>query len=276
MQIITDSSAMYTPEEAQELGLKVIPACTVIGGRAWRDYVDMSSDEFLGRIAAGETPTSSQPSVGEMLEAYEGCDEEAIVLPIGDGLSGTYQNMCGAREMLEDGRRIHVLDTQTLGGPLWYLVQKALKMRREGSSAAEILGALRESIATSASFVIPKDFNFLRRSGRLTPVAAKLGTLLKIVPVLTQTPDRKRITLYAIRRARRKAVESLIERLREMGVNEKYLITVSHGGVKEEAAEILEELRRHFAQAAFRLFTLPPALICHGGPGCILIQTIRM
>ena len=86
----------------------------------------------------------------------------------------------------------------------------------------------------------------------------------------------KRITIHAIKRSPRKAVAALVERFRELGVNEKYLITVSHGGVKKEAAAVLEQLREQFSGAVFKLFQLPPALICHGGPGCIVVQTIML
>lgn len=276
MRIITDTSSLYTPEEGQALGLTVVPACTIIDGQVYRDHLDISSETFLERIAGGAVPTSSQPSIGEVLEVYQTSDEETLVLPIGDGLSGTYQNMEGAKNLLESQQPIHVMDTRTLGGPLWYLVQKALRLRDEGLDLESIKEALKKSIAASASFVIPQDFNFLKRSGRLTPVAAKLGTLLKIVPVLTQTQDMKRITIHTIKRSTKKAVGALVERFRELGVNENFLVTVAHGGVREEAAAVLEQLREHFSGAVFKLFQLPPALICHGGPGCIVVQTILM
>lgn len=276
MTIITDTSSLYTPEEGRAMGLTVIPSCTIIGSSVYRDHADIDPEAFLRKIKEGAAPTTTQPSIGDVLEVYQDCQEEMLVLPIGDGLSGTYQNMNSASRMLDEAKSIHVMDTKTLAGPLWYLVQKAAKLRDQGLSIDVIKEKLQSSIETSASFVIPKDFNFLKRSGRLTPIAAKLGTLLKIVPVLTQTEDMKRITLFSIKRARRKAVESLVEHLRELGVNEKYLITVSHGGVKEEAEAVLAQLKEAFAASAFKLFSLPPTLICHGGPGCIVIQTIKM
>ena len=51
------------------------------------------------------------------------------------------------------------------------------------------------------SFVIPADFEFLKRSGRLTPLAAKLGSKLRLLPVLTQTEDKKRIAPVGVRRS---------------------------------------------------------------------------
>lgn len=275
MRIIVDSPALYSPEEGRALGVTVVPACTLMGGQVYRDFEDITDEEFYAKIEQGETPTTSQPSIGDILEVYEGCDEETLVLPIGDGLSGTYQNMVGAKGMLEKSEHIHVMDTKTLAGPQRYLVQKALALREKGFDIERIKEELQKSIETSVSFVIPADFNFLKRSGRLTPVAAKIGTILKIVPVLTQTEDKKRITLFCIKRAHKKAVQAIIDHLKSIGVDENYLITVTHGGVPEKAKAVVAQIKEHFANTATELFALVPALVSHGGPGCIVIQTIR-
>lgn len=276
MRIITDTSSLHTPESGANTGLTVIPSCTIIGNDVYRDYVDISSEAFLEKIREGAVPTTSQPSIGEIIDTYQACQEDMLVLPIGDGLSGTFQNMEAAARLAETEQAIHVVDTKTLAGPQWYLVRKAMKLREQGLGIEEIKEALKKCINTSASFVIPKDFNFLKRSGRLTPLAAKIGTVLKIVPILTQTQDMKRITLLSIKRAQKKAIAALIDHFRQIGVNEEYLITISHGGVKEEALAVMERFKEHFKSSTYEIFTLPPCLICHGGPGCILVQAIKM
>ena len=198
MKIIADTPTLYSPAEGRALGISIIPACTIIGEQAYRDYEDISSEAFLQKIEEGEVPTPSQPSIGDILEVFEESDEEMLVLPIGDGLSGTYQNMEGAKNMVADSKHIHIMNTKTLAGPQRYLVQKAMKLRNEGKDIHTIMQELQESIDSSVSFVIPVDFNFLKRSGRLTPVAAKLVNMIKIAPVLTQTEDRKRANHYEI------------------------------------------------------------------------------
>jgi len=275
MRIIADTPTLFSPEEARACGITIIPACTIIDDRVYRDYEDIGSEEFLKRVEEGAIPTTSQPSVGDVFEVYQSCGEDALVLPIGDGLSGTYQNMEGAKSMLDDASHIHVMDTKTLAGPQRYLVQKAMKLRDQGMDIESIKRALQMSIDSSHSFVIPVDFNFLRRSGRLTPVAAKISTVLKIVPVLTQTRDMRRITLFSIKRSRKKAVSAIIEHFKSVGVDENYLITVSHGGAWEDAGEVAEKMKEQFPNTAVELFMLVPSLVCHGGPGCIVIQTIR-
>ena len=275
MKIIADTPTLYSPAEGRELGISIIPACTIIGDKVYRDYEDIDSESFLQKIAEGETPTTSQPAIGDILEIFEECNEEMLVLPIGDGLSGTYQNMEGAKNMIPDNDHIHIVDTKTLAGPQRYLVQKAMKLRDEGKDILTIIQKLKESIETSVSFVIPADFNFLKRSGRLTPLAAKISTLIKIVPVMTQTEDKRRITPFVIKRSKRKAVEAIIEHLKYLGVDENYIISISHGGVIEDAKEVMSQIKEFFARTEMQLFMLAPSLVTHGGPGCIVIQAIR-
>lgn len=275
MKIITDTPTLYSPEEGKEQGIIVIPACTIIDDKAYRDFADIDSDEFLTLIEEGAVPTTSQPAIGEIIDVYEENLDEILVLPIGDGLSGTYQNAVGARNCVSGSERIHVLDTMTLAGPERYLVQKAVRLREEGIAMKQLIDELKKSIETSISFVIPADFNFLKRSGRLTPIAAKLATMIKIVPVLTQTEDKKRITLFTIKRSKRKALEAIIEHLKHIGVNEDYFISISHAGVVAEARNTMDKMKEVFSNVQMELFQLAPSLITHGGPGCIVIQAIR-
>ena len=125
------------------------------------------------------------------------------------------------------------------------------------------------------SFVIPEDFDFLKRSGRLTAVTAKIGGALKLLPVLTQTKDKTRISPVGIKRSWKAAVELIFQRLEVLGVAKGWLISVSHAGTPEKAQGILEQTMERFPQAEGELLELSPGLMTHGGPGCIVIQAIR-
>lgn len=274
MRIITDTASLFSPEEGRALGVEVVPACAVIDGQVYRDFEDISSEEFLQKIEEGAVPTTSQPSVGDYMDAFEG-EDEVLFLSIGDGLSGGYQNAMGVKNTMEDGDHIHVVDTKTLAGPQHYLVEKALRLRREGKDIRTIVRELGQSIERSVSFVIPSDFEFLKRSGRLIPLAAKIGSMIKIVPVMTQTEDMRRIRPFVITRSRKKAVDAIIGHLKEMGVDQDYVISVAHAGVLEQAKAVVEQLKAHFADTKMELYALSPALITHGGPGSITIQAVR-
>ena len=274
MKIVTDTASLISPAEGNAMGISVIPASVVLGNQSYRDYLDISCEEFAPRLSQGEIATSSQPAIGEMLEVLE-TSEETLYLSLGSGLSGTHDTAVAARKLAEDPQRIHIVDTQTLAGPLRYLVRKAVALRAEGMNLEHIKETLRSSILSSVSFVIPEDFEFLKRSGRLTPLTAKIGGVLKLLPVLTQTEDRRRITPVAIKRNWKGALETIFHRFRELQIGRDHLISVCHGGTVEKASRILEQVRAQFSAAETELLELSPALMTHGGPGCIVIQTIR-
>ena len=274
MKIVTDTASLFTPEEGRSLGVEIVPACAIIDGQLYRDFEDITSEEFLQKIEEGAVPTTSQPSVGDYMDAFEG-EEDILFLSIGDGLSGGYQNALGVKNTMDDGSHIHVVDTKTLAGPQHYMVEKAVRLRQEGKTAKEILVELGHSIERSVSFVIPADFEFLRRSGRLIPLAAKIGSMIKIVPVMTQTEDMRRIRPFVITRSKKKAVEAIIGHLKEMGVDKDYIISVAHAGVLDQAKAVVEQLKAHFGETKMELYALSPALITHGGPGSITIQAVR-
>ena len=275
MKIITDTATLIPPSEGPAHGLTVVPVCVAIDGCTYQDYTGISSGEFLEKIRRGGVPSSSQPAIGDILEQLDATEEEVLILTVGDGLSGGYQTALAARSMASDPERIHVMDSGTLAGPLRYLAKKAAELKDQGLSMAMLRERLQGSIDSSVSFVIPEDFEFLKRSGRLMPFAAKLGTTLKLLPVLTQTRDRKRIVPIGIRRSWRAAVGTILEELQSRGIGAEHLISICHAGVPHRAAQVLAQVRERFGASEIELLELSPGLMTHGGPGCIVVQAVR-
>lgn len=275
VQIITDSSTLYTVEEAKALGFEVSPLCVTIGDLEGRDLqVDMK--DFYGRIQRGEIPMSSQPPIGEVLDLYEKYkDCDIINIAMADGLSGTYQSACGAREMVDNKENITVINSKTLCGPHRYMVEKAQKMKMEGHSAKEIIEWLKNAAENHESFLIPQDFAFLRRGGRLTPMAAALGSVLKLKPVMTQTPDGKRLDKFAIKRTMKSAVKAVVDHLKEKMLNKKHLLYVSHAEALEDANYVAKQLIEAFEEVEIRMLDLGAAFVTQGGPRCVAIQCIE-
>ena len=63
IKIITDSSANISQEEAQKLGITVMPLGVSFGTEAYLDGVDLSTEEFYKKLTSSkELPHTSQPS----------------------------------------------------------------------------------------------------------------------------------------------------------------------------------------------------------------------
>ncbi|MFR7592098.1 MAG: DegV family protein [Longibaculum sp.] len=277
MKIIADTGALYSPEEGKKIGIEVLPLNVIVDKKNYKEFVDIQSEEFLELVKQGHVPSSSQPSVGETMELFEKYpEEEILVINMADGLSGTYQSTLGAKESVDNSENIHVINTMTLCGPQRYLVEKAVKLRDMGESLENIMKELHKSIATEKSFLIPQDFGFLKRGGRLTPLAATVGGMLKITPIMTLTKDAKRLEKYGMKKTFKSAIKEIIKCFQELGINEDYKIYITHAGVLEQAKSALAQIQEAFENVAIELYELSPAFITQGGPGCIAVQTIKM
>jgi len=277
MRIITDTGSLFTPEEGRQRGIDVLPLNVIVNKKSYREFVDIQSKEFLDIVKAGNIPSSSQPSIGEVMEIFEKyTDEDILVINMADGLSGTYQSVLGVKETMEHGDNIHVMNSMTLCGPQRYLVEKAIGLKEKGFHLEKIRQELYKSIASERSFLIPQDFGFLKRGGRLTPLAATVGGMLKITPVMIKTKDAKRLEKYTIKKTLKMAVKEVIKSFQEMNVDENYKIYVSHAGVLDQAKSVVHQIQNTFQNVAVELYDLSPVFIAQGGPGCIAIQTIRM
>lgn len=275
VQIVTDSSVLYTEEEAKAAGFDVIPLCVSVGDIDGRDLqIDM--EEFYGRIGKGEIPRSSQPPIGDVVEVYEKYqDADVLNICVADGLSGTYHGALSARDMVENRERITVFNSRTLCGPHRYMVEKAQKMKEEGKGIHEILEWLKSAAEKTESFLIPQDFGFLKRGGRLTPVAAALGSVLKLKPVMRLTEDGTRLDKFFVKRTMSAAVSGIMDHMKKKGIDGRYILYIVHAAAPKEAGAIREMIEAAFNGIEIQMMDLSPVFVAQGGPGCVAIQYIE-
>ncbi len=273
MKIVTDSSVMYSVSEGAEKGIEVMPLSVTINGETWLEYEEITSPEFLAKVRTGATPTSSCPPVGLMAQAFD-TEDEVICLSMADGLSGSYGAAHAQGLQAPCPERVHVINTRTLCVPHRIMALAAVSMRERGLTAAKIVESMHAMADSCHSFLIPEDFDFLRRGGRLTPMAAKFASILKAVPVMMQTDDGKRLERLAITRSLQKAIGAIVSELKERGIGDAHYISVSHADNLDAAKLAIEQLKQAFPQNRVGIFDLSPAFITQGGPGCFAIQAI--
>ncbi len=275
VKIITDSSTLYTKEEANKLGFKAIPLCIKIGDWSFRD-LEVDKDDFYKKIADGFVPYSSQPPIGEVISAYEENENDEIInIAMADGLSGTYQSACAAKDTMKNSDNITVFNSRTLCGPHRYMVDLAVKMSEMGKSSKEILEQIEKLADSVGSFLIPQDFSYLKRGGRLTPLAATFGGLFNLKPIMKQTADGRQIEKFAVKRTLATVSTFIINYMKKKSVDEKHIIYISHANVLKDAQQVKEDFQKAFPKTDIQLFDLSHAFITQGGPACLAIQYIK-
>lgn len=277
IRILSDTSTMYASTEAEAAGFYVSPLTVTIAGKSYREFDEISAEEFVALIQQGHMPTSSQPAIGEVVSLYDRFPEDEILnISMAAGLSGTYSTATAAAQLCDHGQSITVVNSGTLCGPHRYLVELAVRLAQAGHSCPQILDVLHQKMATAKSYLLPEDFDYLRRGGRLSPLVSHVGKTAHLSPVMTQTPNGERLTVASIRRGFKHGVQYIGEQMKRSGVGQGWQIQISHAAAPEKAQEALTLLRSVLPDVEYRIFPLSPAFITQGGPGCVAIQCIQM
>ncbi len=277
VHIVSDTSTLYSTTQAEEAGFAVSPLSVTIAGKSYREFDEISSEEFVDIIRQGHMPTSSQPAIGEVEALYNRyAGEELINVTMASGLSGTYQSALAAAQLCDHADMISVINTRTLCGPHRYLVERAVRWAQEGLSREAILEKLNALMDTAKSYLVPADFDYLRRGGRLSPLVSHVGKAANLTPIMTQTDSGERLTVASIRRGYGHAVKYIVKELVKAGVGAGWQVQISHAGAMDKAEQTLAALKEAMPEAEYHIYPLSPAFITQGGPGCVAVQYIRL
>ena len=188
--IVTDSHSGFTPEEADQFGIFVLPMPSYIEEKCYYENTTISREEFFEKLLGGAVITTSQPSPESVMQLWDRVleeYEEILYLPISSGLSGS----CGvatafAQEDKYEGR-VFVVDHGRVATPLRRTIMDAMEMVAEGYSAAQIKAAIEADRDNMIIYIGVENLDCLKRGGRISAATAAVATVLNIKPVLQLT-----------------------------------------------------------------------------------------
>ncbi len=270
MKLITDTGSMISQKQAEDLNIILLPLQVAVDGKNYRDYFELDSDDFIEMIKESN-PTSSQPAIGEVMNAYESV-EEALHITMTKGLSATYDSALGVIEG-NNIKHIKLFNSKTLAGTQKYLVELAAGLI-EHTPVEEIIERMNKCLTQCQSYLIPNDFGFLKRGGRLSPLAATLSGLIKLKPIVTQTEGSERLEKLGFGRTYNQAIDRIIEKMLENGVNLQHKVYISHAQNIEAANIAYKRIKDRIADIEIEIMNLSPVMITQGGPGCMAVQYI--
>ena len=258
LQIITDSSAEFTEEEAKELGIQIVPLAVVFGDTAYREGIDMQKDEFYKRLPT-EFPHTSMPSTDDFTRAYvQTGGEETLVILISSALSGTINT---ARLAARDGgfSKVHVYDSLAVTAILRIMVETACKHRdKSAEEVIAILDELRPRIRLDACL---DTLEYLYKGGRIKKGVAFIGNLLGIKPLIEICKDGT-VGMSGKAHGQKRALKSLVEKLKSAEVDPDYPVYFLQTDVEEPSRNVMEQVGMQDA----RIFRICCAVGSHIGP----------
>jgi DegV family protein with EDD domain len=170
-------------------------------------------------------------------------------------------------------KHITLFNSKTLAGTQKYLVELAASLI-ETTPIGAIIERMEHCLTQCQSFLIPSDFDFLRRGGRLSPVAATLSGLMKIKPIVTQTEGSQKLEKFGVARTMSAAIDQILDKMIDNGVDFRHKIYISHAFNQESAKLAFDKIKARIQNIEIDVLELSPVMITQGGPGCLAIQYI--
>ena len=270
MKIITDTGSLMSQAQALELDIELLPLQVAILGKNYRDYFELKSADFVEMVKKA-IPNSSQPAIGDVMEVYERT-KNALHITMTKGLSATYDSALGIlNSMHTEG--ITLFNSKTLAGTQKYLVELAASLSKD-KTVEEIVERMNKCLSSCQSFLMPTDFDYLKRGGRITILAATLGGFLKLKPIVMHVEGSERLEKFGSGRTWTNAIDQIIDRMIENGVSYTHKIYISHAFNLEVAELAFKRIKERIQNIEVDILELSPVMITQGGPGCVAIQYI--
>lgn len=275
--IVTDTTSAMNKEIAAAHGIELISLSVIVDGQEYKDQVDISTEQLYDYLKDGKTPSTSQPNTGYLIEKMEAWQKEnyeaIIVVTCSADLSGTNNGFHLAKDTVGLDN-VYIYDSRQVGAPVMDMAIRAKQLADEGKDVDEIFKVLEEKTKHSFSFLYPDNFDQLSRSGRLSPMAARMASMLKIKALLCLDEQGKSVDKYSMSRTEVKVLKAITDKFHELGVNaEKYKIYISHADNIVFAKKSKLLLQTAFHGIEVEINNLPAVLTCHGGLACCALHS---
>ncbi len=233
--------------------------------------------DFYANLRSGRDAKTSAVNVENFKRAFEPELEEGrdvMYLAFSSGLSTTFNSARLAALELSDkypDRKIVVTDSlcaSTGYGMLVYLTTKKLSEGASLEEAAEYAESMRPHMC---HWFTVDDLNFLKRGGRVSAVAAFVGTAIGIKPVLYMNDEGKLISRFNVR-GRKKAIKALADKMGELALDiTSGPVYICHGDCEDDANALAGHIKDMYGLDVEIITYTGPVIGCHSGPGTLAL-----
>lgn len=276
LTLFTDTDCDITPSLAKEFGYKFIPMPYAVDGKLVTPYVDwqeFDSKAFYDMLRAGTIPTTSAISEAVYIKYFEpefAAGNDVLYVHFSSATSNTFENMNKAVTTLKikyPERRFWAVDTLGISALSLNIVMEIGDLAKAGKSAEEILAWARQEVPRFPMYFFADDLKFFRRSGRVSGLAATMGSFIGIRPIIYLNDEGKMVSIGK-ETGRAKAIDRLFAYMDELGEDIKeHRVVIGHSDIPEIAALVETMLHDKYGDdLRVVVTTVNPTIGSHCGP----------
>jgi DegV family protein with EDD domain len=274
MQFVTDSGTdlSLTGEQMSELNIQVVPLTVTLDGETYREGLDIKPEDFYRLLAASDNlPVTSQPSPGDLVDAYRQLpdDPDIISIHISSGLSGTVNAAQLAADLVPEAN-ITVVDTKTLSAAAGWQVEAAARAAKAGWSKERVVGLAESISGASDSLYTLKELKYLIHGGRISHMKGLIASLLNIKPLIgVEKEGGTYVQLGQVRTFKRAMAGLADQMVKQHGLGSSLRVQVMHSNNPEGAAVLREQVDQRFDCTWLPTRVISLVLGAHTGPSLV-------
>ncbi len=274
--VFADGSANL-PKKMLE-GIHLLPCNYTMDGEErtyWGDVDHFDGHSFYEELRKGKTAKTTLLNTHLFLSHFapfltQGLD--VIYISMSSGISGTCNAARIAAQQLMDlysGSFVHVVDSLGCGFGNGLLAIRAAALSRKGIPAREAASILDAEVPHTCQYFTVDDLNFLKKTGRVSGMTAKIATVLNIKPILFGDSTGHIISCAKVR-GRRSSIEALAKKYEEKRlITEDQTVCISHGDCLEDANRLAGLVRAITPDVPITVCQHEPFSGAHVGPGML-------
>lgn len=250
--------------------------------KQYNDFTEMNADTFYEALKKDITlvPSSSMPSIGEILETYKTIEslgyDNVLVVSISRGLSGTYEAALMAKNSYKGKLKIWVVDSKNAAISEGFLSLYALDLIKKGTPFEALIDAVKSLRLKRKQYFMVDNLRLFVKNGRLSGAQGFIAGVLKIKPILEVNDQGKIVPFEKIRtqsRALDRMADLIIEDLKDL---KHYVVTYNTSdnieGYEYIRNKIEAALPKHEVYAA----PITPVIGCHTGHGTVGVAYFKL
>lgn len=255
--------------------LRILRMKIILNDESFSDFVEITASDFYKRLKEDTSlvPSSSMPSIGELLVMLEDLEKEGykevIIMTISSELSGTYNVCLMTKNQYEGKLKIHVIDSRNAAITEGFLSLEALRLVEEKVPNLDIVEYIEKLRTNRKQYFMVDNLRLFVANGRLSGASGFIGSMFKIKPILEVNEAGKIVSLEKIRTQKKSLARMADIILGDLEKVDDFIMTYISSENLEGVMYVKSRIEEVYPNHKFIEAPITPVIGCHTGVGTV-------
>lgn len=268
-----------TPKVAAQYGYEIISMPYSIDGKTiypYESFKEFDSKSYYDMLRSGVIPTTSALNEEQYRQRFEpvfAAGDDIFYVHFSRHMSATFGPMDNVVKELQakyPERKFYALDTKGITIVSYLIALTVADMFKAGKTPEEVMEWSKTEVDHFAQYFFADNLKFFHRSGRVSGLAATMGGLVGLRPVIHMNSEGKMLSIGTVK-GRIQVMERLADYVVEKGDRVKdYRVIIGSTDAQDLAEQIGDMIKEKLGQdVQIEYLQVNPTAGAHCGPDAI-------